>query len=261
MKENTKNIFRSFRPCIYISKGGYNLPKTAEVDTFENMENRWLFDLGWGNYNPDSQAAYFRKNAWYLPHGGLRLIAQREDWNVISDHKYYKVRFTSGCLTSKKKYHFGQFIWDAQFPIEIGCWGALWLWGANGTGEVPKWYGEIDFEQFNKSKSKARKISTGTYVGETHPASTHNNSVIKCVKPYMERMIYKIDWQKNYVAFYINGMLVMYINDNIPQREMRVVMNLAVGKFDKMKDWSDFGHLEIVGELRIHKFIYIPNNK
>lgn len=257
MTENTKNVFRAYKPCFYMPKGSYDLPKTAEIETFENMENSWIFDLGWGNYDINNQAVFLKKNAWYMPHGGVRLVAQREDWNIIHENKYLKVRFTSGCLTSKKKFHFGQYYFDAQFPIEIGCWSALWLWGQDGD----KWYEEIDWEQFNKNNFKKNKISVGTYKGQSHATSIHNNSVIKCVCSYRRRKIYMIDWQKDSVSFYINGMLVARITDNVPQHPLNVVLSLGLGWFDKMKDWSEFNVGEIVGQLRIYKFVYIPNSK
>ena len=67
-----------------------------------------------------------------------------------------------------------------------------------------------------------------------------------------------MDWQKDYVNFYINGMLVARITDDIPQHELNIVMNLSLGWWDKMKDWSEFKLMERVGELRIHKFVYVP---
>ena len=276
MKERIKNWFRKYKFC-FIWKRGYtpfvttdeyfmkwfwsSRKLTHKAYSFIDLNNWWP-DMNWGNWSTSDQAVQLPENIEQIPGGGVKLIARRQNcegyvWKTAPDGSHYKVykggfKFSTGCLKSKETYGFGRFLWQCQMPSFIGAWTALWLYEGDDDG-----YREIDFEMFGKNKCGLTQISPGVYKGKDHPTANHYSTRLQCIKPSKRFYWYEMDWQPDYLALYINGRLVFYTTENVPQHEQFVIMSMGIGYYDKMKDWDDFKIGEVVGKMIIKQFIYI----
>jgi hypothetical protein len=267
-EEKIKNWLRQYKYCFLRNReySLYPLSATTKnpviiVDEFFSPKEWWP-DMNWGNWQKENKAVQLPENLIKLPDGGVSLITRRQNcrgyvWKEKPDGTHYKYytdgfKFSGACLKSKELYHFGRFIWECQMPSYIGAWIALWLYAGDKNG-----YREVDFEMFAKSWWKATQVSPGLYKGETHATSIHNKSNLRCICPSKRFYWYEMDWQLDYLALYINGRLVFYTTENVPQHPQFVIMNHGIGYYPKMKDWSDFKIGEVLGEMIIKRFIYV----
>ena len=275
-KEQLKNRLRQYKYCFIYNRDYTPFPLDATAEdpaimlTSFPLESWWP-DMNWGNWAEKDQAVQLPENIIRLPEGGAKLITRRQNcmgyvWKTAPDGSHYKdytdgFKFSGACLKSKETYGFGRFIWECRMPSYIGAWIGLWLYNGH-TQSVekpePSFYVEIDFEMFAKSWYKATQVSSGVYKGETHATADHNNSSLRCICPSKRFYWYEIDWQPGYLALYINGRLVFYTTENIPQHEQFVIMSHGIGYFKKMKPYTSFNIGDILGEMIIKQLIHIP---
>ena len=266
MKEKIKNWLRKYRYCFIWKREWIPIYYRLYKKTVFNL-NDWWPDMNWGNWSKDNQAVYLPENIEQIPGGGVKLIARRQNckgyrWKRLpngTDIRVYRegFKFSSGCMKSKELYDYGRYLWNVKMPDYIGAFCAVWLYEGNTDEQGIDFYEEIDFELFAKSSCSKTQIVPGVYKGKSHAAAIHTNNHIKCIKPSKRFYWYEIDWQEDYIKFYIGGRLVYHVTENIPTHSLAVVINHGIGQYPKMKDWSDFKIGEVVGEMIIKQFIYI----
>lgn len=162
-------------------------------------------------------------------------------------------------VESKKFYNEGSFEFVAKTNVPNGACVAFWTYyyKNDGNGEVSNTNHEIDFELYGTNN-----IIYSTYLKE-FTDQTHVNSKVNFNINDNQYHTYRFDWYNGEkVDFYIDGVLVCSITENIPTHEMKVWIGLWCPAWSVQTDDAGNPNPAIVeGEtytMTIKSFKYIP---
>lgn len=121
---------------------------------------------------------------------------------------------------------YGQIEAKIKVPKGPGIWPAFWLLQSDGT-----WPPEIDVMEIVDPEAK--------HVAQHHHYGTADTDFTKYPgKGYLTGVdlsqdfhTYGVDWQRDYIRWYLDGKLVQEFTDkaNIPSKPMYLLLNLAIG--------------------------------
>ncbi|MFN3512359.1 MAG: family 16 glycosylhydrolase [Phenylobacterium sp.] len=200
---------------LFKTSNGSNLAGPNELQWYINY-----------NYEPTRHIT-----PWTVSDGVLNLTVTRTDpANVptIPDLPY-----TSGMINSWHSFsqQYGYFEISAKMPAGKGLWPAFWLLPQDGS-----WPPEIDvFEVLGRDTTSLHVTihsnETGTRVAQGVALKTPDLS--------LDFHRYGVDWQKDYVTFYFDGMkIAQYATPADMHKPMYMVANVSVGGWAGTPDAS-----------------------
>jgi beta-glucanase (GH16 family) len=183
------------------------------IDDFNDglNEDYWTAVEKGDNYNHELE--YYHPNNITLQDSNLKITAKKED---INNYQY-----TSGYITTKNKFSFlyGKIIFKAKIALGKGLFSAIWLLPSDDS-----LFPEVDIIEVIGSEPK--NIWTGVhYLDNGNHKSDFNNYNINNT----DYATYEFDWNKDEMKLYINNILVSTKIAGIPDKEMYLIINLAVG--------------------------------
>ncbi|MBR1092287.1 family 16 glycosylhydrolase [Bradyrhizobium manausense] len=132
--------------------------------------------------------------------------------------------YTSGVITTAHSFAqlYGYFEAKVELPSGAGFWPAFWLLPADGS-----WPPELDvFEQLGQQASTLY-LSTHSKVGGPNVVNTVVADVANTTTEYHT---YGVDWEKDFVTYYVDGVAVGKITTPADMNKpMYMLLNLAVG--------------------------------
>lgn len=221
----------------------------------------WIPQERWGEIHPD------KNYCWYDP--SCVHIDEYEYLHLETKYnpKYFdQLKHTStigvGLVSCTEKFKHGIFEIDARLPSGKNLWPAFWMWSWDD------WPPEIDIlEGYTGFKGTYFKMSLFGLWNVQSNVHYSKDGVIGSAKgkntwwflrnPSKNFIKYKLDWNKNYIKFYYNDILVREIVDRsildmFNETTMNVIINnhvdVNVDKTNPPK--SDF---------IIKNFKYIPH--
>ena len=208
-------------------------------------------DNGWGN----NELQHYTKRAdnVVIEDGMLKITAIKE--------AYEGAEYTSARLLTKGKFEqqYGRVEARIKLPSGKGLWPAFWMLGSNF--DVVGWpqCGEIDILE---NKGSEPTIVAGSLHG---PGYSGGNPVTKQFQLTNDRFendfhIFGIEWTKDYVNHYVDGVLYNHITrDDVPgewvfDQPFYIILNLAVGgDFDGAPtDATIFPNQMLVDYVRVY---------
>lgn len=189
---------------------------------------KWNYELGdgcpelcgWGNNERQS----YLKESVNLKDGNLVIQAIKKDSNYFS-----------GKITTQNKVEFkyGTVEVRAKLPTGEGVWPAIWLLGANI--DIVGWpaSGEIDIMEY--AGKNPHEIHTTIHTSESY-GNTINTKVSKEETIEKGFHIYKLEWTKKHIKFYIDDQLKYTYapKDKTPEnwpfdQKFYLILNTAIG--------------------------------
>lgn len=203
-------------------------------------------NCGWGN---NERQLYTKENV-VVKDGQLIITATKD-----SD-KYH-----SGRITTKEKFEFqyGTVEVKAKLALGQGVWPAIWMLGSN-ISEVgwPK-SGEIDIMEY--VGKTPHEIHTTLHTQDSYGQS--KNTKISTIKDIEDGFhIYKCDWSKDSISFYIDEQLVYTFAPELKNETVwpfdqpfYVILNLAIGGIfgGPEVDDSIFPQAFVVDYVKVYK--------
>lgn len=210
---------------------------------FEWSDYKWIPQERWGLIHPDKSHWWYDESQIEIVNGVLRL---KTDYNP----RYFsELNITSnigvGLVSCLTEFSYGYFEIEAKLPFGNNLWPAFWMYS---------WYSwppEIDILEGYSDKNP-RYIERRSFLnlfGATYNIETNIhyrvNEVNKyiggnknrlAIDPTRNFIKYACDWQKDYIRFYYDDVLVREITDgNILSRfdghKMNVILNNGVTSF------------------------------
>ena len=180
----------------------------------------WTFEMPWGDSTLKEDQRY-SPDAVTQTGGLLTITATRQAMGGKP--------FRSGVITTEKslalKYGYAEA--RMKVPPGAGLWSAFWL-----TTTVPKDHSEIDIlEVLGQEPGQAYQV--------LHYGLGDNKGKALHVTPGPELSAgyhtFAVDWEPEYLIWYIDGIEKFRVTENIPSVPMVMILNLAVGGKDA---WS-----------------------
>ena len=224
---------------------GYKLFFEDNFDGDTLNEQYWSYqtgdgtpNTGWGN----NELEYYRKENVTVKDGRLHITAKRESFGGYE--------FTSARIRTTGKVFFKYGIVEARIslPAQKAMWPAFWLlpeeWKYGGWPDS----GEIDImeanggSQYGTSCALHYSVSKGS---DTYQTGYNNmNKRGETPSSITEFHVYKLDWQEEVIAFYVDDRLILEIpertwssgtvdKDENPlapfDQNFHILLNMAVG--------------------------------
>lgn len=187
---------------------------------------KWDYDLGNGPNGWGNQELQFYTNSIenaVIEDGILKVRAKKES------HQGFQ--YTSARLVTRGKFEFtyGKVEIRAKLPSEVGTWPAVWMLGKNISTIGWPACGEIDVMEHRGMEKN--KLITALHYPERH--GEHPNKAETIVPTAtVDFHIYKLDWTKEYINFYIDNKLVQSVKNtpSMPYHsDFYLLVNLAMG--------------------------------
>ena len=172
----------------------------------------WSYEIGNGNNGwGNSEIEYYREENAVVRDGQLHIIAKKESYGGFD--------YTSARIKTANKVKFKYGIVEARMslPNKKAMWPAFWMMPNDSTYGVWPHSGEIDIMEANG----ASEYGTSCAIHYSMPGGTHtydtgyNNMNTRTGKSSIaEFHIYKLDWQEDRIAIYVDNRLIK----EFPQR-------------------------------------------
>jgi beta-glucanase (GH16 family) len=179
--------------------------------------NQWMTTYFWGGRTntANNELQYYADDAFEFQNG---ILAIRADNRAMNGFDY-----TSGLISSFGKFSqsYGYFEIRAKVPKGKGLWPAFWLMPDSKT-----WPPEVDILELlgqepqkiymtnHYSEYGVTKSSQGIYTGSDFSNDFH---------------IFGLEWKPSSLTWYIDGKACYQTTTGIPQKNMYILINLAVG--------------------------------
>jgi len=126
-----------------------------------------------------------------------------------------------GMIVSKATYRFGYF--EARInvaPQGKKYWCAFWMY------DPALWeHGEIDIVEMMGDDSRFGTFTLHDWSDGTHKVRSGNKKFkIDLSKDFH---LFGVDWQKDYIDWYVDGYKVYSVYGNIPQIPMQMILNIS----------------------------------
>ncbi|MGA9590756.1 MAG: glycoside hydrolase family 16 protein [Salegentibacter sp.] len=250
MSLSKKCLFLAFALVSMMAKA-QDLAKKELVweDDFEGntlSQKNWNYETGdgcpnlcgWGNH----ERQIYSKDYVEVKNGNLIITADK-----VGD-KYY-----SGKINTKDKFEFryGSLEVRAKLPGGQGIWPAIWMLGADIDEVGWPAAGEIDIKEFVGRQPDT--IHTSLHTPASH-GNTINTKVTHIPELTDDFHLFRIDWNKDAIVFYIDEEKVYTFSPRTKNEEtypfrdpFYLLLNMAVG--------GDFGGPEVDDSIFPRKYI------
>lgn len=207
---------------VWAEEFNYTGMPDAKIWNYDTIGNAW----GWGNN--ELQFYTNRPENAFVSAGSLKIIAKKDS---ILNKKYSSARLTT---KDKIKFQYGRIEIKAKLPKGKGVWPAIWLLGQNIDSVGWPLCGEIDIMEYvgYEPDTVYSTIHSDAY---NHMKNTQKMKSAFITNP-QDFNIYAIEWSKERIDFYVNGMLYNSImNENKSVHEwpfsapFYLLLNVAVG--------------------------------
>lgn len=221
------------------------------IEDFEGVElneTYWNYELGdgcpdlcgWGN---NERQVYTKENI-RVEDGKLIITASKDSLNYFS-----------GKITTKDKVEFkyGTIEVKAKLPTGQGVWPAIWMLGHDISDIGIGWpkCGEIDIMEY--VGKNPHQIYNTMHTPDSYGQS--KNTKISTIKNIEEGFhVYKSNWTKDAISFYIDKNLVYTFSPDIKNdntwpfdKPFYIILNLAIG--------GNFGGPEVDDSIFPQEFI------
>lgn len=187
-------------------------------DNFDGLsinQEKWNMEDWAADKNNELQ--YYSPNNVEIKNGLLQIISREE--------RYGGRNYTSGAIHSKNKFSFlyGKVEMRAKLPSGQGIFPAFWMM----TNKDYTWLPEIDILEMLGHKpdeiwmvlhwmgdDRKLKSASSSYKGLDYSKGFH---------------LFGIEWTPEYIAWFIDGEEKFRIDQNVPQEEMFLYLNTAIG--------------------------------
>lgn len=181
--------------------------------------NVWTLALAtYGEANPAGELQHYRpEEVTTLPGGGLRLSSTRKTF----EGKH----ITAGAINSADGFSqtYGHFEIKAKLAGGPGTWPAFWLMPNDSS-----WPPEIDIFEYLGRMPKS--IHVGAFAkGPDGKKIEHGDYVKLDFDPSENYHVYALDWRPDVLIWSIDGKEIYRVTEDIPQRPMNIILNLAYG--------------------------------
>ncbi|MBD1373949.1 glycoside hydrolase family 16 protein [Hazenella sp. IB182357] len=190
--------------------GEWELKWEEHFDQPELDLSKWIALDEKGLYNNEKQ--YYIYENVEIANGIASLIAKNEDYEGYA--------YTSGALSTKNKFSmlYGKLEVRAKFPVGKGLFSAIWMLPAK-LEQLP----EIDIMEVIGSEPD--RVYMVNHWDSGGLKTVHDEAKVDPSKYHN----YGIEWEENELRYYIDDELVFRTQKGVPQEEMYLIINLAVG--------------------------------
>lgn len=226
-----------------IKKSGYFFKKLCEhtyskklvfEENFEGNKldkSKWrVIQAGTGFGNNEQQFYLDSDENIIVENNTLRIIGKKQK----HEHREY----TSAKIETIQNFKYGHFEILCKVPKGKGSWPAVWMMPKDRTGGWPL-CGEIDIvETVGRDQDVMHfSLHTGKY---NHMLGTQRTKFLHVENASDEYKLYSMDWTKDFISFYIDGILYVTFDRNDPHfpggieswpfdKEFYLICNLAIG--------------------------------
>ena len=194
----------------------------TSIANFRNGESPLFFASdGWTNGSPFN-CGWYKENA-IIKDGALHLSIDKDNSN--------KYNYSGGEYRTTDFYHYGYYETSMQAIKNDGVVSSFFTY--TGPSDNNPW-DEIDIEILGKDTSK---VQFNYY---TNGVGNHEYMYDLGFDASEGYHTYGFDWQKDYIAWYIDGKEVYRATDNIPSTPGRIMMNTwpGIGVDDWLKSYD-----------------------
>lgn len=182
--------------------------------------SKWNTAYWFGNTNTGNNEL-----EWYLPGNvtiadGRCSLTAKEETGV---HNSITYNYTSGILSSHDKFYqtYGYFEASVKVPRGQGLWPAFWM-----LPQDHSWPPEIDIMEILGHQTY-KTYSTLHY--DSGGAQQSSSSYSGGPDYSLGFHTFAVHWTASFIRWYVDGYLRYEVTANIPNKDMYLLLNLAVG--------------------------------
>lgn len=191
-----------------------NLIWSDHFDTLDESKWNVVTEPGW---KPSGRKQYYLPRNVTVKDSVLTIHVKRE--------KYEQDPYTSGALhtLNKQTFHYGRLEIRAKIPDGKGLLPALWLQPVDRS-EFP----EIDMMEV--IGQEPNRLWNVVHWKDKQKVQKRDFTHTDTENPLNEDFhVYGINWTKKKLTFTLDGKVTFTMTENIPQKPMYLMMNVAVG--------------------------------
>ena len=198
---------------------GYELVWADEFNhTGPPKSENWSYETG---FERNEELQWYQQDNIWCKNGLLILEARRE----TKPNPLYKagstewrnnrkdIKYTSASIKTrgKQSWQYGRFVMRGKIDISNGLWPAWWTLGNNG-----KWpaTGEIDIMEYYRNKLLANIAYLGPDKKDAWFTENRNIDSLGGKKWASKFHIWRMDWDENDIALYVDDLLLMKVAVN-----------------------------------------------
>ena len=205
----------------------YTLTFSDEFNGTSLDATKWNPNTFTSNYIINNELQGYQPENVSVSGGYMRFLAEKRN----NTYGGSALTYASGMVQTynrdygtQKKFaqKFGYFEASFNIPAGRGLWPAFWL-----LPTVNTWPPEIDImENLGHDPFTIHMTQHyGTWPNNFSNGASHTSGSSYAVGNHT----YAVDWQSTYIRWYIDGVFMREVTTNVPQQEMFVLINLAVG--------------------------------
>ncbi|MBA6152504.1 glycoside hydrolase family 16 protein [Gelidibacter maritimus] len=219
---------------LIITLAVFNTAQSQELILEEHFDGDqlneaiWNYELGdgcpdlcgWGN---NERQIYVKENV------------EVKDGKLVITAKFDGTTYTSGKINTKEtiEFQYGTIEVRAKLPKGKGVWPAIWMLGSDISEVGWPQSGEIDIMEY--VGKNPHEIHTTLHTPDSHGQSI--NSQVTTIENVEDGFhVYKSEWTKDFIKFYIDGVLVYTFSPEVKNdstwpfdKPFYLLLNLAVG--------------------------------
>lgn len=195
----------------------------------------WKSGYDWGQTFEGNDEAYYVDSALKVHHGMLQIVCKRQTvtgntWDIDFNPHDKKFNFISGLIQSGYGFsqRYGYFEIRCKLPYGSGYWPAFWMMTFNA------WPPEIDIFEA-KGTEPTTLYLTNHFRNKSNIHKQLGNRVVVSENIMTDFNTYAIEWDPYKIKWFFNNELIFTTTTEIPQVEMFLIINLALGG-----DWAGF---------------------
>jgi MYXO-CTERM domain-containing protein len=202
-------------------KPGWQLTFQDEFDGAQVDAAKWGKRYKWGEAQINSELQAYVDDAFQVQNGTLTIVGDKR----TASYAGQTFQYASGVLCSVLEQKYGYFEARLKVPAGQGMWPAFWLLGKVESSGVD----EIDIHEilgqepstvymtvhWGTDYSSGHKSDGSSWVGPDFSADFH---------------VFGLEWNPDSIVWTIDGVeRKRHTGDGVPQVEMYIIINLAVG--------------------------------
>ncbi len=176
---------------------------------------KWSTELRWGRVN-GTELQYYAPDAFEFGDGHIRIRAEKRQ---TGDRPY-----SSGVMATFRSFWFtyGYAEMRARVPAGKGLWPGFWL-----LAQDPQSGAEIDVMEFRGQEPQKLHMVVHSDVPDGGAGNLERNYS----GPDFSRDFhtYGVRWDRSKVVWYVDGVERFRVTQNVPQKPMHLIVNLAIG--------------------------------
>lgn len=217
-----------------------------EFNANELDQKNWRNGYPWGNVIMNLDLIYNPENLIFRD-GMIEMIAKKEkvtatvnSWDIDQNYlkKYnkslignnqYEFDYTSGAISSNRKFKYGYFEMRFKANNEKGVWPAFWLFGGEPNEEIDFYEGKGERENQVHIDVHCPK-GCDDFKGGFLNLKKNYGAWVKADKSLGDGWnIISGEWQPNYIKFFLNGEPIGYFEGEFKTAQYLIV-NSAIAK-------------------------------